>query len=86
MERINDFGKNGSKSNLDIIHEKVVRDIWGKNNGFIELENARQSSGTTLTNFVQTIPDNFVVADLRNKANQSRFAWHRSGANIDNVK
>ena len=64
IEHVNDFGKNGNKSNLDIIHEKVVMDIWSK---FIELETARQSSDTALKNFALSLPDNFVVADLRNK-------------------
>jgi hypothetical protein len=86
IEHVNDFGKNGNKSNLDIIHEKVVMDIWGKDNGFIELETARQSSDTTLKNFALSLPDNFVVADLRNKLNQSGFAWGKFGPKINNTK
>jgi uncharacterized protein YabN with tetrapyrrole methylase and pyrophosphatase domain len=61
-------------------------DIWGKDNGFIELETARQSSDTTLKNFALSLPDNFVVADLRNKQNQSGFAWGKFGPNIDKAK
>ncbi|WP_018626992.1 SMI1/KNR4 family protein [Niabella aurantiaca] len=34
IEHVNDFGKNGSESNLDIIHEKVVGDSWNKDDGF----------------------------------------------------
>lgn len=85
IEHVNEFGKKGEKSNLDIIHEKVVVEIWSKDNGFIELETARQSSDTTLKNFALSLPDNFVVADLRNKQNQNGFAWGKFGPNIDNV-
>jgi hypothetical protein len=86
IEHVNDFGKNGNKSNLDIIHEKVVMDIWSKENGFIELENARQSNDTTLKNFALSLPDNFVIADFRNKTIQSGFAWGKFGPNIDKAK
>ena len=86
IEHISDFGKNGNKSNLDIIHEKVVMDIWSKNDGFIELEKARQSTDTILKNFALTLPDNFVIADLRDKTIQSGFAWGKYGPNIDNAK
>lgn len=83
IQHVNDFGKNGNESFLDIIHEKIVADIWSKDNGFIELASARNSSDTTLKNFALTLPDNFVIADLRNKPNKSGFAWGKFGPNID---
>lgn len=86
IEHVNDFGKNGQKSNLDIIHEKVVMEIWSKENGFIELENARQSTDITLKNFALSLPENFVVADLRNKPNRNGFAWGKFGPKIDKAK
>ncbi|HEX8577710.1 MAG TPA: SMI1/KNR4 family protein [Flavobacterium sp.] len=86
IEHVNDFGKNGNESNLDIIHEKVVMDIWSKDNGFIELKSARQSNDTILKKFALSLPDNFVIADLRNNTNQSGFAWGKFGSNIDNVR
>ncbi|QES87373.1 SMI1/KNR4 family protein [Rhizosphaericola mali] len=86
IEHVNDFGKNGNSSNLDIIHEKVVFDIWQKDNGFIELDSARQSNDTTLKNFALSLPDNFVIADLRNKPIRSGFAWGKFGPNIDEAK
>lgn len=86
IDHVNDFGKNGNKSNLDIIHEKVVMDIWSKENGFIELEKALQSNDATLRNFALLLPDNFVIADLRNKQNQSGFAWGKFGPSIDKAQ
>lgn len=86
IEHVNDFGKNGKKSNLDIIHEKVVMDIWNKENGLVELESAKQSNDNTLKEFASSLTDNFVIADLRNKPNQTGFAWGKFGSNIDKVK
>lgn len=86
IEHVNDFGKNGNKSNLDIIQNKVVMDIWSKPNEFIELEKARQSNDTTLKNFALSLPDKFVITDLRNKCIQSGFAWGKFGPNIDKAK
>ena len=48
IQHVDDFGKNGKASNLDIIHEKSVMEIWQDDNNFIELDKARQSSDTTL--------------------------------------
>jgi hypothetical protein len=83
IQHVNDFGKNGNKSNLDIIHEKIVFDIWSNENGIIELTSARNSNDTTLKDFAISLPDNFVIADMRNKPNQSGFAWGKFGPNID---
>jgi hypothetical protein len=85
IEHVDDFGKQRNNSNLDIIHEKVVMDIWYKNPGFIELELARQSNDTALRNFALSLPDNFVVADLRNKPNQNGFAWGKFGYKHENI-
>jgi hypothetical protein len=85
LQHINEFGKIGDKSNLDIIHESVVMDVWKKNNGFLELHNARQSDDTILRTFALSLPDNFVIADLRNKPNQTGFAWGKLGSDIGKV-
>ena len=85
IHHIDDFGKNGKSSNLDIIHEKSIMEIWQDDNNFIELENARQSSDTTLKEFGLSLTDNFVIADLRNKPNKSGFAWGKFGPKIENA-
>lgn len=61
-------------------------DIWRKGNGFIELENARQSNDTTLKDFALSLPDNFLIADLRHKQIQNGFAWGKFGPNIGKAK
>ncbi|MFM2386947.1 MAG: hypothetical protein RL660_1704 [Bacteroidota bacterium] len=86
IAHVHEFGKKGTKSNLSIIHDKVVMDISEKNDGFIALAIARQSSDTTLKNFALSLPDNYVIADLRNKPNQSGFAWGKFGPDIAGAK
>jgi cell wall assembly regulator SMI1 len=83
IKHIDEFGKLGSKSNLDIIHEKTVMSIWRKDNGFIEVGEARNSNDATLRNFAEQLSSNFVIADLRNKKNGSGFAWGKFGPGID---
>jgi hypothetical protein len=85
IKHVDEFGKQGSQSHLDTIHEKTVMDIWSINNGFIDVEQAKNSSDTTLKNFATQLPDNFVVADLRKKPNGAGFAWGKFGPNIDNA-
>jgi hypothetical protein len=86
IEHINDFGKNAHESHLDIVHEKVVIDIWSKSNCFLELDDARVSNDINLKDFAFTVPDNFVIADLRNKPIKSGFAWGKFGPRIDSAK
>ncbi|WP_242691808.1 SMI1/KNR4 family protein [Desertivirga arenae] len=86
IEHVNEFGKNGKNSNLDLIHEKIVMDIWKKEDGFVELENARQSSDRIVKDFALSLPENFVIADLRNKPNQSGFAWGKFGPNVERAR
>ena len=88
IEHVHDFGKNGSNANMDIINKKTVLDyFWRDDGGFIDLENARGSGDKTLSEFARSLPDNSVVADLRNMPNQTGFAWGKfCGKGTDNVK
>lgn len=61
-------------------------DIWGDSKGgFIDVSQAKNSSDTTLKNFSTQLPDNFVIADLLNKANKTGFAWGKFGPDVDNA-
>lgn len=86
IAHIDDFLKNGEQSNMDLICEKVVMDIWSKDNGFMELETARQSADDTLKNFALSLPDHYVIADLRNKPIQSGFPWGKFGPDIEQAR
>lgn len=83
IKHIDEYGKDIENSNLNIIHEKTVFNIWKKDNGFTEINQARNSNDATLKNFALTLADNFVVADLRGKSNREGFAWGKFGSNLD---
>lgn len=83
---IHESGKYGSKSNLSTIQDKVTGDIWvDRSGGFIEVVQARQSDDPVLAGFASQLPDNFVVADLRGKPNQTGFAWGKYGPDTNNA-
>ena len=83
IKHIDEYGKDIRNSNLNIIHEKTVFDIWKNNNGFMDLAEARNSNDNTLKSFANSLADNFVIADLRQKENKSGFAWGKFGPKID---
>lgn len=86
IKHVDEFGKRGAESNLDIIHEATVMEIWTKSNGFISKSAALASTDEKLKSFASDLPDTFVIADLRNKPIRSGFAWGKSGPNTSNVK
>jgi hypothetical protein len=83
ISHIDEYGKDIENSNLNIIHEKTVFDIWRNNNGFTEIYEARNSNDATLKTFALTLENNFVIADLREKPNKSGFAWGKFGPNLE---
>ncbi len=86
IKHVDEFGKMEGESNLDIIHEKIVFDIWFNNHGLIELESARNSTDTTLKNFAVSLPNDYLIADLRNKPIRSGFAWAKFGWNDKSMR
>lgn len=80
IRHVDEFGRKGNKSHLDIIHEQTVLEIEESGSGgFTELSAARSAADTLLSNFARSLPPNFVIADLRGKPNKSGFAWARFG-------
>lgn len=75
MEHLDDFGKNKSNAHLDTIHEKGVFEIWEKNHGFMEWQQAIESEDRLLKSFALTLPETFMIADLRNTTNGAGFAY-----------
>ncbi len=84
IQHVNDFGKNGPKSHLDIIHEETVDTIWGTNP--LLDKHAALAGDSTIKEFAAQFADNFVFADLRNKPLKSGFAWGKFGPDISNAK
>jgi hypothetical protein len=86
IKHVDEFGRMGRQSNLDIIHESTVMDIWTKNDGLIDKSAAISGTDDKLKSFATTLPDNFVTADLRDKPIKSGFAWGKLGPKTDKVK
>lgn len=84
IQHVNDFGKNGPKSHLDIIHEDTVHTIWTTNT-WLNKQSALEGD-RTIKDFAAQFPDNFVFADLRNAPLKSGFAWGKFGPDIGNAK
>lgn len=82
IKQIHEFGKEKKFSTLDKIREKIVFDIWEQNDGLMNLEEARQSGDLVLREFATRLPNNYVIADLRNQPNKSGFAWGKFGPSI----
>jgi len=82
IRHIDEYGKDIENSNLNIIHEKTVFDIWKNNYGFTAISEARNAKDTLLKDFASALADNFVIADLRNQPNKAGFAWGKFGPNL----
>jgi hypothetical protein len=75
---VDEFGKKGSDSNLDTIHEKTVMDIWTSKVGIME-ENERDYN---FPNSIKNqLPEMFLVADLEHEPIKIGFAWGKYEAN-----
>lgn len=85
LQDIHAFGKRTGTSTLDVIHNSTMEDIWERNNGFITHEDARYSNDPQLEAFARQIPRHYMIADLRDKAVRSGFAWGKFGTNMRNA-
>jgi len=86
LQHLDEYGKKGRASHLDIIHEETVQEIWNNSAGFIAPEIAKQSGDESLTGFASQLADNYVIIDLRNRPNGTGFAWGKYNQGIDNAK
>ncbi|NSL88793.1 SMI1/KNR4 family protein [Chitinophaga solisilvae] len=83
LEHIDEYGKFPVQSNLYHIHEKTVFDVWRVHQGFMVLEDARHTDDQALSNFALSLPDNYLIADLRHKPAGAGFAWGRHNPELD---
>ena len=72
------FGRLGRESNLDIIHEKIVGDIWNEKISIMEQNENDYEFPQEITN---QLPEIFMVADLTNKPIRTGFNWAKYGVN-----
>lgn len=80
---VDEYGRTGADSHLDIIHEKVVMDIWlGKVGSMASNEKDYQFSEDIL----KQLPEMFLVADLTDQPLKTGFAWGKYGANAKIIR
>jgi len=75
IKHVDEFGQKGNQSNLDIIHEKTVMDIWSEKVGIME----KNEKDYDFENRQGELPKMFLVADLTDKPIKTGFPWGRSG-------
>ena len=75
---VDEFGRLGRESNLDIIHEKIVGEIWSEKIGIME---RNEKDYEFPQEFINQLPQMFMVADLTNKPIKTGFNWAKYGAN-----
>ena len=82
IKHVDEFGLKGEMSNLDIIHEKTVFEIW---NNKLGVENCNKNN-LNLSIQKDELPDNIIKADLTNKPIKSGFPWGIYGPNTKVVR
>jgi hypothetical protein len=82
IKHIDEFGLKGDKSNLDIIHEKTVIEIWGKKVGIME----RNERDYNFENERIELPESFLVADLADQPVRTGFPWGKLGPNTKIIR
>lgn len=77
IKHVDEFGQKGNQSNLDIIHEKTVMEIWDEKVGIME----KNEKDYNFENGQVELPEMFLVADLTDKPIKTGFPWGKSGPN-----
>ncbi len=78
IHHIDEFGRLGRESNLDIIHEKIVGDIWVEKLSIMEKNDKNYEFSQE---FLSQLPESFVIADLKNEPIKTGFNWAKYGVN-----
>ena len=82
IEQIDEFGKKGNESTLDIIHEQTVMEIWTEKVGIME----KNEKDYDFENKKIEFPEMFLIADLTNEPIKTGFPWGKSGANTKIIR
>ena len=82
IRHVDEFGQKRNQSNLDIIHEKTVMDIWNEKVGIME----KNEKDYHFENRQVELPAMFLVADLTNQPIKTGFPWGKSGPNTKIIR
>lgn len=83
IEHVNEYGRKGADSHLDIIHEKVVTDIWQSKSVIME---SNEKDYQFSEDILKRLPEMFLVADLTDQPIRAGFAWGKYGANTKIIR
>ena len=75
LEQLHEYGKDPRKSNIGLVHEIVVNDIWNREDGLIGRDDASYSEDAELSDFARRLPHYYMLGDLRFSEVGSGFAW-----------
>ncbi len=75
LEQLHEYGKDPRKSNIGLVHEIVVNDIWNREDGLITRDEASYSEDTELAEFARRLPHYYMLGDLRSGEVGAGFAW-----------
>lgn len=82
IKHVDEFGQKGNQSNMDIIHEDTVMEIWSEKVGIM----GRNERDYDFKNVQGIMPEFFLVADLTNKPIKTGFPWGKSGPNTKIIR
>lgn len=77
IEQVDESGKKGRESTLDIIHEQTVMDIWIEKVGIME----NNKKDYDFKNEKNEFPETYLIADLTNASIKTGFPWGKYGVN-----
>jgi hypothetical protein len=83
IKHVDEYGRTGADSNLDIIHEKVVMDIWENKAGIME---SNEKDYQFPEDILRQLSEMFLVADLTDQPIRTGFAWGKYGANTTIIR
>jgi hypothetical protein len=86
LQQVDEYGKLGSLSQLDIIHEETALNIWKSSGAFIAPDIAKKSGDESLAAFATQLPGNYVIEDLRFSPNGAGFAWDKFKQGVEHAK
>lgn len=82
IKHVDEFGRKGNRSNLDVIHEKTVMEIWDEKIGIME----KNEMEYDFENGQVQLPEMYFVADLTDKGIKTGFPWGKSGPNTKIIR
>lgn len=81
IEQVLDSGRPNRKNMLHFVVDEAVSRIWGHDPYLLDVQTARTSSDSALSEFSKQLPETFRVADLRSREIGAGFTWGRNGPN-----